>query len=520
MSATLGERLALHARERADATFCTFLAKGATETISFAQLYDRSAAYAAAYAREGVRPGDVVVVILQHTPHLFYSFLGAILAGAIPTFMPFPSPKQRADLYLEDHRALFARIRPRLLVAYPELPRFEIPTLIASDAILAAGECVAPYDARPEDVACLQHSSGTTSLKKGVMLAHREILDEVAAYAKAIAFTDRDSIASWLPLYHDMGFVACFMASVVLGTHLVALDPFEWTMRPTMLFDAIQTYRTTFTWLPNFAFSHLVNGSRKDAVWDLSSVRAFINCSEPCKAATFARFAERFASCGVRPETLQVCYAMAENVFAVTQTPLGRAVNVVAADGFADGVVSCGPPVDGVELDIRDGEICIRGPFLFDGYYLLPEKTAQKLRDGWYHSGDLGFIRDGELYVTGRVDDMLIVGGRNHFAHEIEACVNGIPGVLPGRNVAIGVEDRRTDATVVVVLAECAEDADHAALVHAVRAEVAARIGLALHAVVPLRRGEMVKTTSGKISRVKNRELYLAGLLPSGGVGR
>jgi fatty-acyl-CoA synthase len=516
MNATIGSLLATHARTVPDSPFSTFLAKGQIETISFEQLYDRSGAYAAAYAREGVRPGDVVVIILQHSPHLFYSFLGAILAGAIPTFMPFPSPKQRADLYFADHQTLFARIEPRLLVTYPELPQFDIPTLIASDAILEHDERVAPHDAKASDVACLQHSSGTTSLKKGVMLTHREILDEVVAYAKALDFTGRDSIASWLPLYHDMGFVACFMASAVLGTHLVALDPFEWTMRPTMLLDAIQTYRTTFTWLPNFAFSHLVNGSRKDAHWDLSSVRAFVNCSEPCKAATFARFAERFAPCGVRPEMLQVCYAMAENVFAVTQTTLGRAVAVVEAEGFADGVVSCGSPVDGVELDIRDDEICIRGPFLFDGYYKLPEKTREKLRDGWYHSGDLGFVRDGELYVTGRIDDMLIVGGRNHFAHEIEACVNLVPGLLPGRNVAIGVDDPRTDATVVVVLAECADDADRSAVVRAVRAEVLERIGLAVHAVVPLARGEMVKTTSGKVSRAKNRELYLSGKLSNG----
>lgn len=528
MSGTIGARLAEHAKHKPDSVFCTFIARGEAETLTFGQLYRRSAAYAARYRREGVAPGDLIVIVLQHTPHLFYSYLGAILAGATPTFMPFPSPKQRADLYWADHEALFARIQPRLLVTYQEnlsaareqLSTFALPTLIADDAILEE-EPAALHEARPDDVACLQHSSGTTSLKKGVMLTHRAILDEVGVYANAIAFTDRDSIASWLPLYHDMGFIACFMSSVVLGTHLVALDPFEWTMRPTTLFDAIERYGTTFTWMPNFAFSHLVNAARKDARWNLSGVRAFINCSEPCKAATFARFAERFASSGVTPSMLQVCYAMAENVFAVTQTPIGKPPHTAPDPGFADGVVSCGTPVDGVELDIRAGEICIRSPFLFEGYYKLPDVTHRKLRAGWYHSGDLGFVRDGELYVTGRMDDMLIVAGRNYFAHEIEAVVNDVPGVLPGRNVAIGVEDRRTDATVVVVLVECTESTEGEELSALVRAAILERVGLAVHEVLPLSRGQMVKTTSGKISRVKNRELYLAGMLSVGkGAGR
>lgn len=517
MNHSVNARLAHHAGSAA--TFCTFLSKGAVETITFAQLCDRSVAYARRYMDLGVRPGDLVIIVLQHSPHLFYSFLGAMMIGAIPSFMPFPSAKQRTDLYWADHDKLFARIEPRLLVTYEEnlaaahaaLPDFSIPTLIASDDILATAGDVPAYEPSPGDIACLQHSSGTTGLKKGVILTHREILDEVAAYAKRLEFTQADSIASWLPLYHDMGFVACFMSSVVLGTHLVALDPFEWTMRPAMLLDAIEKYRTTFTWLPNFAFSHIVNGARREKTWDLSSMRAFISCSEPAKAATFARFAERFATSGVSPEKLQVCYAMAENVFAVTQTELGRAVKTEPLDGFDDGVVSCGPPVDGVELRIENDEICIRGPFLFDGYYKLPEKTAERLRDGWYHSGDLGFLKDGELYVTGRTDDMLIVAGRNYFAHEIEAVANTVEGLLPGRNVAIGIEDARTDATVVVLLAECREDADMAELGQQVRRQVLERLGLALHAVVPLERGELIKTTSGKISRTKNRSHYLDG---------
>jgi acyl-CoA synthetase (AMP-forming)/AMP-acid ligase II len=549
--ATVPDRILHFAQSRPDAPFCTFLSGDRVERISFAQLLSRSSAYARRYQASGLVPGDLVIIVLEHTPHLFYSYVGAILAGAIPSFMPFPSPKQRADLYWADHDALFARIDPRLLVTYEgnlaaakaALPGFSIPTVIADDAILATAGDANEIAAKPDDVACLQHSSGTTSLKKGVMLTHREILSEVDAYARALRFTQDDSIASWLPLYHDMGFIACFMSSMLLGTHLVALDPFEWVMRPTLLLDAIERYRTTFTWLPNFAFSHIVNAARRTASWDLSSTRAFINCSEPCKATTFDRFFERFRDCGVTREKLQVCYAMAENVFAVTQTPLDRIARTVEADAetYARGrllprdehsaglsIVSCGPPLEGVRIEVRDdrdapladatiGEICVSSPFLFGGYYNLPETTAARLRDGWYHTGDMGFLQAGELYVTGRSDDMLIVNGRNYYAHEIESIVNAVPGAIPGRNVAIGADDRLTDATVVVVLTECAPEFDVVAVGHDIRARVLETLGLAIHSVVPLNRGQMIKTTSGKISRVQNKELYDKGIFTASG---
>jgi acyl-CoA synthetase (AMP-forming)/AMP-acid ligase II len=545
---TLPERLRFLARSQADATFCTFLSAGREERITFGELYRRSCAYAQAYRELGVREDDLIIIILQHSPHLFYSYVGAILAGAVPSFMPFPSTKQRPEFYWADHKKLFERILPRLIVTYEKnlqsaeqaLPGFSIPVLLASDAILDRRDGdggLAGFQRAADSIACLQHSSGTTSLKKGVMLTHRAILEEVRSYARALDFGPDDSIASWLPLYHDMGFVACFMASLLQGTHLIAMDPFEWVMKPPILLDAIEKYRATFCWLPNFAFSHLVNTAKPSAQWDLSSIRAFINCSEPCKSHTFERFAERFGACGAGPEKLQVCYAMAENVFGVTQTPIGGVARIARAEAeaFSTGsvkialpgessvaVLSCGKPIDGVSVEIKDsegrsledgriGEIYLTSPFVFEGYYRLPEKTAERLSGGWYRSGDMGFMLNGELYVTGRMDDMLIVNGRNYYAHEIESIVNGVKYVLPGRNVAIGVEDALTDATGVIVLAECSPDADVAHLGQEIRRRVLETLGLAIHSVFPLSAGQLVKTTSGKISRVKNKELYVQG---------
>jgi acyl-CoA synthetase (AMP-forming)/AMP-acid ligase II len=473
--------------------------------------------------------------------------------------MPFPSSKQRPDIYWQDHQKVFERLRPRLIVTYEEnraaafacIEKFSIEMLVPDKSIweLSPNEMVgnapAPH-AAPDDIACLQHSSGTTGLKKGVMLTHRAILDHTAAYSKRLSFTQHDSIVSWLPLYHDMGFIACFMTSLIEGTCLIALDPFEWVMRPQSLLEAIQRYRPSLCWLPNFAFSHLVNAAKPDATFDLSSIRAFINCSEPCKPGTFERFLRRFERCGVRPTSLHVCYALAENVFGATQTILGKEAAVITIDpeAFSNGkispgtsdkptldLLSCGLPLDGVSITVRAadgkllppdvvGEIFVASSFLFAGYYLQQDLTDTKLHDGWYQTGDLGFIHDGELFVTGRVDDMLIVNGRNYYAHEIEYLVSEVAGVLAGRSVAIGVDNQQSDATVVIVLAECIEPIDRPdELTRDIRRRVLEHLGLSIHSVVPLRSGQLVKTTSGKISRVKNKQLYTQGaLMPLGNV--
>jgi acyl-CoA synthetase (AMP-forming)/AMP-acid ligase II len=229
---------------------------------------------------------------------------------------------------------------------------------------------------------------------------------------------------------------------------------------------------------------------------------------------------------------------MAENVFAVTQTDVRRPATVLQldADAFSRGLVrlaetgderrtalSCGRLIDGVGVQVCDerglpvapdriGEIRVSGNYLFSGYYLQPDLTQAKVRDGSYATGDMGFIHADELFVTGRVDDMIIVNGRNFYAHDIEAVVDTVPGAVPGRSVAIGVDDKRSDATVLVILVETRGDpSENFRLVQGIREELIARLGLAAHSVLALANGVLSKTTSGKISRVKNRELYLQG---------
>ena len=536
---TITARLEAVAARAPEQVFCIHYSASGSEVISYCRLLEGARAAAGRYRSWGCQPGDVALIFLKHEPELYFSFVGAMLAGVVPSFMPYPNPKQNHDLFWRGHAALLERIDPRLLVVSPELiEQFQqfLPAyadrMRSSAGIAEGGDASALSVARrSDDVAFLQHSSGTTALKKGVMLSHGAVLRQTDAYARAIGFSADDVTASWLPLYHDMGLIACLMLTLVSGATLVSLDPFEWVGAPATLFDVIERHRATFCWLPNFAFNHLAGSVRGGAARDLSSVRAFINCSEPCRPESFELFARRFADSGATAERLQVCYAMAESVFAVTQTPLGEAAGVLSVDRNAfeaqgriepgEGIrlLSCGRPIEGIGLRIVGehgadlppgwiGEVVISAPFLFEGYYRQPALTEQKLRDGWYYSGDLGCLVDGELYITGRKDDLIIAYGRNYYAHEIEAVASGVDAVLPGRCVAFAVPSPVAGTQQTVLMAETRAE-ETAPLVRQLREAVLASTGLALTQVVLRPPGALVKTTSGKISREANRTQFL-----------
>lgn len=523
-----------------------FAASG--QTLTYAELYRESLRLAGLLRGAGARRGDLVLIFLPTHPDAYAAFVGAMLLGAVPSFMPTPSPKQEPGQYWRDHAALLTRATPRLIVT-------DDPT---ADAIAASGVLVdslvtllrvgqsrvpLPEEAivasRPDEVALLQHSSGTTGLKKGVMLSHAAILAQVGAYAEALLATDRDIVATWLPIYHDMGLVSSTLLPLMLGQTIVILDPFGWAARPATLLTAIARTGATLVWQPNFAFEHLTRTVRaEDCDADLSGVRAFINCSEPCRPATVDRFAAHFASLGVRPDQLQACYAMAETVFAVTQTrPAGtvRRLSVAAAALRGEGlarppgegearleVLSNGPPIAGMWVvavtpqgeargEREVGELLVGGTSLFDGYFRLPEQTAERLSAVGLRTRDLGFVADGEVYVLGRLDDLIIVHGRNYTAGEIEAAVNAVPGVRPGRAVAFGIDNPQVGSQDIVLVAESELDAEAAAgLSRRLKRVVQQEIGVALFEVRIVRPGWLSKTTSGKISRERNRLRYLA----------
>jgi fatty-acyl-CoA synthase len=553
-------RFKSHASNAAFKPFLLMLSAGTARQYSYADALLETRRWAQVLSQNGVQQGDRVFIALTHRPEIYFCFLGAMWIGATPTIIPFPTPKQDPVIYWAEYQSMFAQVEPRALVTYAAniesvtaalagLPCAVIDVDAPEVAYVEALAFCEPLHADPDGIAVLQFSSGTTGLRKGVMLSHGQIARHMDAYTRAIGFGARDTIASWLPLYHDMGLIACFLLPLHCGATIVALDAFEWVARPWSLLEAIETYKAGFAWLPNFAFHHIVRTLPEDRVFKLGGVRAFVDCSEICRPDTLQQFAEAMRAHGVHPEQLQVSYGMAETVFAVTQTQLGQPPRAVAVDRrlletsrivrVIDGshgndrqsFLSCGKIVGDLDVRIvplddtpgataddadenRAGEIEVRGGHLFSGYFRNKAASEAAIADGWYRTGDLGFIHEGELFVCGRKKEMLIVHGRNYYAHDIEAIVSGVAHVKPGRAVVFSVEDAGSGSEEAVVLLETepSSPTDHRALQRAVKAAIFDRMELTVRSVVVVAPGSLVKTTSGKLSRAQNKARHQAGL--------
>ncbi len=493
------------------------------------------------FAAGGVAEGQQVAIVLKHSVDLYHAFLGAMLHGCVPSFMPHPSGRQDPQVYWRNHRDVFEQTDIKVALTYSEnadqlRARFpQLRVFAPSDAPTTAAPVARAID--PQSTAFIQYSSGTTGLKKGVALSHAAVCEQIQTYSAALELRADDVIVSWLPLYHDMGLIACFMLPLLTGAPLVSLDAFEWVVQPSLLLSAMAERRGTLAWLPNFAFHHLVRTLPEDFEADLSHVRAFVDCSEPCYAQSMRLFAGAMAPLGVTERQFAVCYAMAEAVFAVTQSPsrpprtltvdaaelqAGRAVTLAPGSRPGRELLSAGRPISGAQIRIEGpqgeilpelavGEVCIQASYMFSGYVARPDLTAAKIRDGWYRSGDIGFVDDGELYLLGRNDDLLILNGRNVFAHDIEIAVNEtVADIKLGRCIALGVESRETGSQELVLIAETKAAADRQPdIVRAARTAIFEHFGFLPRAIKLVPVGWLVKTTSGKIARSANQAKYL-----------
>ncbi|MCL4256484.1 MAG: AMP-binding protein, partial [Anaerolineae bacterium] len=369
-------------------------------------------------------------------------------------------------------------------------------------------------------------------LQKGVALSHQAVLSQVQNYADAIALTSDDVIVSWLPLYHDMGLIAGFIMPLIQGIPLVLMSPFDWVAHPALLHNG------TLCWLPNFAYNHCARRIRvRDTEnIDLSRMRMFINCSEPVRDDSHHLFLERFAPNGVRLEMLTVSYAMAENTFAVTQTPHGTIPRLdkidkaqfienrraIPSDNDTDSMVmvSCGAPIRGTDVRVVDehhhplperhiGEIAIHSDYMLTEYYRRPD-LQPFTPDRWFLTGDMGYIADGEIYIAGRYKDLIINAGKNVYPQDIEAVVGSVDGIRAGRVVCFGVPDEREGTELIAVVAETdAHPEDYRALTSAIKLAVAQSTTVTVTYVKLVEAGWLIKTSSGKIARSANKDKWM-----------
>jgi acyl-CoA synthetase (AMP-forming)/AMP-acid ligase II len=524
--------------------------------ITFDQLLRGASAYARILERQGIQPGEVAVLILQHGEELIYAFWGAILRGVIPSIMPFLTEKLSPDRYRADLSALISVTKPSVIVTYSGFETEIRATLSEGNSVrsVIVTDGVEPqpgvdfgglagFTRRPEDIVLLQHSSGTTGLQKGVALSHQSVFNQLEAYARSLALSQFDVIVSWLPLYHDMGLIAGFLMPILSGVPLVLLSPFDWVRAPYRLMQSVSKYHGTLTWLPNFAFNFCAQKIRDRHIEgvDLSSWRAVINCSEPVRWESHQAFYQRFKNHGLRLEALQTSYAMAENVFGITQSQLGKIPAVDEVDRAAfmservaknrfDGrpsikMMSSGRPLENVNVKVIDeeggerserlvGEIAIQSDCMLAGYYNRPDLTQKAFRDGWYLTGDYGYMHNGEVFVSGRKKDMIIVGGKNVYPQDLEALTYEVTGVHSGRSVAFGIFDEMQGTEDVVIISEVdSEDPnEHKRIADAIREHVTRNSAIALRYVKVVGPKWILKTSSGKTARSANKEKFMMEL--------
>ncbi|BAL23820.1 AMP-dependent synthetase and ligase [Azoarcus sp. KH32C] len=523
-------------------------------TLTHRDLLDGARRIAGGLRQAGLAPGDAVAIMLPTTLDFFTSFFGALLAGGVPVPMYPPTRPSQLEDHLRRQAGILDSCRAPVLITDADVRTVGrlLATQSASLKRVATAEELARADApsatatpRPEDLALLQYTSGSTGNPKGVMLTHANLLANIRAWSRRIGMNAADVTVSWLPLYHDMGLIAAWLGSLYNGSALVLMSPLDFLSRPARWLWTIHRYRGSLSAGPNFAYELVLKHveDRELAGLDLSCWRIAANGAEPVSPDTVERFAERLAPYGLRRDAMTPSYGLAENTVGLAVPRPGRGPRIdrvdretffrgtgatAAADNDASAIrfVGCGQPLPGHELRIVDGagtelperrvgRIEFRGPSATAGYLRNPDETRKLWHEGWLDTGDLGYLAGGELFVTGRVKDMIIRGGRNLYPYELEEAIGAQPHVRKGCVAIFGSPDPATagERLVAVVETRTQDDDERRRLRHAIDRLAVDLLGVPLDEVVLAPPHSVLKTSSGKIRRAATRDLYRSGAL-------
>ncbi len=545
-----------------------------TLTLTFGELYSAAQGCAAELARRGVPPGGCVSLMLPTSRAFFVCYAGILLAGAIPVPIYPPFRADRIEEYAERQSAILNNAGVCLLLTFRSaevVAKLLKPRVRSLQSVADAEKLLAAADKAPppapgalpahlsgsrvrkgSDIALLQYTSGSTGDPKGVVLTHANLLANIRAIGEAVQLTSEDVGVSWLPLYHDMGLIGAWLTLLHYGIPLCVMSPLAFLTRPERWLRAFHKHRGTISAAPNFAYELCVRKiADKDIEGlDLSSWRAALNGAEPVNPETLERFEQRFAKYGFRRAAQLPVYGLAEATLAVTVPPLDRGprIDVIDREIFSSqgraappsanpvtiAFVSSGKPVPNHEMRVVDdngrevadrteGFLWFRGPSATSGYYDNPAATEKLFPLGpagdgefaWVNTGDRGYRADGEMFVTGRVKDIIIKGGRNLYPHEVEELAGRVAGIRKGCIVAFGLKDFSSGTEKLVIVAESRESdpSRQAAIAAAITQEVSQGLGLPPDRVELIPPGSIPKTSSGKLRREETRELYLRGTL-------
>jgi 1-acyl-sn-glycerol-3-phosphate acyltransferase len=525
---------------------------GAVEQMTYAGLRKGAETIAGGLAALGLPPGGTVAIMLPTSLDYFYCFMGVLMAGCIPVPLYPPARLTQIEDHLKRHVDILNNAQVQFLITIPEARSIAI--LLRSRVAslkkvmdVAQLSTAGPIRSRPEakgiDIAFLQYTSGSTGTPKGVVLTHDNLLANIRAMARTFNVSSSDTFVSWLPLYHDMGLIGAWLASLYCAMPLILMSPLAFLSRPSRWLWAVHNHRGTISAGPNFAYEYCL-AKIDDAELhglDLSCWRMAVNGAEQVSPATIERFQQRFGPFKFRAEAMTPSYGLAETSLGLSfpgldQAPkidcirrdlftrTRRAEPVAGDDPQALRFVSCGCPLAGHQVQIVDaagrevadreeGRLLFKGPSCTSGYYRNPEATAALFHGQWLDSGDLAYIAGGEIYLTGRSKDIIIRAGRNIYPSELEEAVGGIEGLRKGCIAVFGSTDRESGTEQLVVLAETRERDPEVLniLRRKVSAVVVDMLGAPPDDVVLAPPHRVLKTSSGKIRRTASRELYESG---------
>lgn len=551
---TLTAALAKHAEAHPDQLTVRLLGTSGEETITYGELFSEAQDVARALIAGGLSFGDRVALMLPTERSYFGVYCGVLLAGGVPVPLYPPPGTARLAENLTRLAGVLRNAGATVLVTVDQavpaarLLEAELPALkkvVTPRELLEHADVRALLpEAQADDVALIQYTSGSTGDPKGVVLTHAQLSANMRAMATAAELTTDDVVVSWLPLYHDMGLIGVWHTPLVFGVPFVVMSPLIFLARPVRWLEAITSYGGTISAAPNFAY-RLCTERIADADLaglDLSSWRLAFNGSEPVSSSVVDDFTARFAPAGFRPGTMCPAYGLAEAGVGVSFSPLGRGPRVesisravlsrsgraVTVAGDAPGAVSvvgCGYPLPGYDIRIVDhserelperheGRVQCRGPSITKGYFANDRATRALWQHGWLETGDLGYLADGELFLTGRAKDLIIRGGRNLHPEDLEDGLRDIPGIEhDGVAVFSGADVRLGTERLVVVAETTTTGTARKALEETIRRRAVGLVGLPPDEVALVPPGAIQRTPSGKIRRGATRETFERGQL-------
>lgn len=559
-ASTLVEVLDWHVERHPDRPHVTILQDDRIEirTLTYKDLDREARSLARGLRRGGVQPGDRVAIMLPTSPEFFVAFFGTLLSCAVPVPIYPPFRPSQLEEHLRRQAGILRNARARLLIATPEaralarLIKLQVESL---EGVASVEDLQSPEDTPlptltdEGSTALVQYTSGSTGDPKGVVLSHANLLANIRAMGEAMNAGSKDVFVSWLPLYHDMGLIGAWLGSLYYACPLYVMSPLTFLVRPESWLWAIHRYRATLSAAPNFAFELCLNKVEDEMLegLDLSSLRMVANGAEPVSANTIRRFISRFERHGFRSGAMAPVYGLAENSVGLAFPPPGRApvIDAVRRDSLVrQGIaqpaiaedptklefVGCGQPLPWHEIRIidetgrevperREGRLEFRGPSATSGY-LDDEAKTRELYDGeWLDSADRGYRAGGEVFITGRIKDIIIRAGRNIYPQELEEAVGDLAGIRKGCVAVFGSKEPASGTERLVILAETRE-VDRERL-EALRrqAEAAATdiLGAPVDEIVLAPPRSVPKTSSGKIRRAAAKEIYESGRIGAGG---